>query len=337
VRASVHLPANTEATLQQTTLLGEKYVALGPPVGADGTPVQAVGSLKPGAVLPADDTENLPDVETVFGLLSNVLNGGSLGSLQTINIEITKALAGREGQVRDALKQLDTFVSGLDTQKAQIVRALDELDRFSGALARQNTTIGNALDNLPSGLKVLADEQSQFTHLLTDLSTFGKVATRVITSSRAQTVADFRDLKPVLGHLAAAGSNLPHALEVLITFPFPKAFTYDSPGDYSGLKISLDADPILCSIIDMAGLPLVDKAGQPIVKCPSMTSNGGTKSSTSGTHKPTTTKQKPGSGKLPSLPQLPLGGLKSVLPTAPTKSSGGGVLGGVLGGVGGGG
>jgi phospholipid/cholesterol/gamma-HCH transport system substrate-binding protein len=249
VKKSVHLPANAVATLEQTTLLGEKYIALSPPSGA--TPQ---GQLADGAVINDNATSNLPDVEEVFGVLSAVLNGGSLQDLQTIDLEISKALGGREQQVRSALTQVDRFVSDLDGQRHQITRALDELNRFSAALAKQNTTIADALDHLGPGLKVLADERVQFTQLLVDLSKFGQVATHIITASREQTVAGLRDLKPILARLNAAGTNLPRALELFPTYPFPKAIAGGIPGDYSGLRATFSADPLFCVLIPQ--LPL---------------------------------------------------------------------------------
>ena len=233
IKTSVHLPQNAVATLEQTTLLGEKYIAISPPATS-----AAEGQLKDGDVIAYNSTGDLPDVEEVFGVLSAVLNGGDLQDLQTINVEVTKALAGREQSVKAALTQLDHFVGDLDTQKQQIVRALTELDRFSGALAKQTGTIATALNDLGPGLKVLAD----------DLSRFGKIATHIITSSREQTVAGLRDLQPILRHLRAAGTNLPHALELLITYPFPKNIDKAVPGDYNGLYLSFNADPVVCHL-----------------------------------------------------------------------------------------
>jgi phospholipid/cholesterol/gamma-HCH transport system substrate-binding protein len=244
IKKSVHLPANAVATLEQTTLLGEKYVALSPPTDQPPT-----GTLADGAKILDSATSNLPDVEELFGVLSAVLNGGDLQDIETINLEISKALGGREQAIRSALSQVDKFVADLDGQRGQIVRALDELDRFSGALRKQNSDIATALDDLGPGLKVLADERAQFTALLTDLSKFGQVATRIITASREQTIAGLRDLKPILGHIAAAGSNLPRALELLITFPFPRDVAHGVPGDYNGLYLTFNADPLFCMIL----------------------------------------------------------------------------------------
>lgn len=245
INASVRLPANAVATLDQTTLLGEKFVALAAP----GNGIPARGRLVNGAVLPDGSTATLPDVEQVFGLLSNVLNGGDLGALQTITVELNNALTGRQAAVRNLLGQLNTFIGGLNTQKAQIVRALNQLDRLTTTLRKGDSTIATALDTLGPGLKVLADEHTQFTGLLHDLSTFGTVATRVINASRADTVAGLRDLQPILHHLAAAGSNLPRALEILVTFPFPRDIDAAAPGDYTNLEAELDLGPIVCTLL----------------------------------------------------------------------------------------
>lgn len=241
IKQSVALPENAVATLEQTTLLGEKFVAVAPPEN-----VAPEGRLVDGDVL--DSASELPSVQQVFGLLSQFLNGGDLGDLQTISVEVSKALSGRESDIRGALQQLTTFVTGLADQKHEIVRAIDGLDRFSSALASQDTTIATALDRLGPGLRVLADERAQFTALLTHLSRFGKYASRVIKASSSQTIAELRDLQPVLHHLAAAGANLPRALEILITFPFPRDVGAAAPGDYVNADISLDLGPVLCAV-----------------------------------------------------------------------------------------
>jgi phospholipid/cholesterol/gamma-HCH transport system substrate-binding protein len=347
INSTVRLPANAVATLDQTTLLGEKFVALGPP--GDGVPPH--GHLANGAVLTDGSTADLPSVEQVFGLLSNVLNGGDLGDLQTITVELTKALSGREAAVRDVLSQLTTFVSGLNTQKQQIVRALDQLDRLTSTLRQGDSTIATALTDLGPGLKVLADERAAFTGLLQHLSTFGTVATRVINASRANTIAGLRDLQPILGHLAAAGGDLPRALEILITFPFPRNIDAAAPGDYTNLEAELDLGPIICTLLSslkppkvplpggglLGGLLPNDPTGQqqetvikallgsiPLAKCDSGSSG--------------TTSTKGGGGllgggglpnlpKLPKLPPLPVPSLPPV--PVPTPSGLGGLLGGL--------
>lgn len=217
LKDSVKLPANAIADIRMTSLLGEKFVALAPP-----TTVPPEGRLTNGALIPLSRTGRSVEVEEVLGALSLILNGGSIEELQTINRELGKALSGREPQIRDLLTQLNTFIGGLNQQKSEIVRALQGLDRLSATLAAQRKTIEGALDTIGPGLKVLADQRAQLTQMLVALSQLGAVGTRIIQQSRDNTLADLAALQPILANLAAAGSNLPNALELLMTYPFPR-------------------------------------------------------------------------------------------------------------------
>ncbi len=238
VRKNVKLPANTVATLKQTTLLGEKFVALGPPPGA-----KPHGHLKHGARLTSGNTLAFPDVEQVFGLLASVLNGGGLQKVRTITTQLNAALAGHHRDVRSVLRRLNTFVGGLDDNKSQIVRALDGLDKLSSTLAQQKSTIATALTDIGPGVKVLANQRAQLVELLQGLSHLGQVATKVINASADNTAKTLRKLKPTLGKLAQAGDSVPYALELLLTFPFPKSFPRAAPGDFGGLYATLDLGP----------------------------------------------------------------------------------------------
>ena len=128
---NVVLPDNATAELKQTSLLGEKYVAL---AAADRR--AAEGRLGEGDRIPLSHTSRNPEVEEVLGAMSLLLNGGGVAQLKTIEVELNNALRGRTGDVKDLIRQLNTFVGGLDAQKAEIVRAIDSIDRLSSTLPR---------------------------------------------------------------------------------------------------------------------------------------------------------------------------------------------------------
>lgn len=235
LRKDVNLPENAQASLRQTSLLGEKFVSLDPP-----TVDAPVGRLRDGATIGLDRTTRNADVEEVLAALSLVLNGGSLEQLQTINRELVAALHGRESKVRDLLVQLNTFVGGLDKQKADIVRALDGLDKLTARLAAQRTTLETGLRDIPAGVSVIADQRAQLTQVLTGLSRLGTVAVRVINASQQNTTADLRALTPILTSLNRAGKDLPDSLELLTTYPFPKTVKEGIKGDYANLFVTGD-------------------------------------------------------------------------------------------------
>jgi phospholipid/cholesterol/gamma-HCH transport system substrate-binding protein len=238
VKTSVHLPANTQAILQETSLLGEKFVELT-------APAKPTGTLVNGASIDKGATSAYPTAEQVFGVLSTILNGGGIEKLQTISSELSAALAGREDQVRDVLSQLNTFVGGLNVQRTEITRAITGLDKLAGDLNAQSSTIATALDDLGPGLKVIADNRAQLVSLLQGLSNLGVVSNRIVTASVSDTRADLAELAPILTQLNAAGAALPGALDLLVDYPFSSLSTNAIHGDYTSLHATIDGGSTL--------------------------------------------------------------------------------------------
>jgi phospholipid/cholesterol/gamma-HCH transport system substrate-binding protein len=238
VNGNVHLPANSFAFLQQSSLLGEKYVELAAPT--DGS---AAGVLQGGSTIPISRTNRNPEVEEVLGALSLLLNGGGLNQLHTITVELNNALHGNELAVRGFLSQADTLVSNLSGERQHIAAALDGLDRLSATLAARDGQIGTVLDDLSPGLAVLDQQRGQLVALLNSLNTLSNVAVDTINKSTRNFAADVRSLAPVLRQLANAGQALPQALQVLLTYPFTDAVLRDIRGDYLNIFLSVTAAP----------------------------------------------------------------------------------------------
>ncbi|MFF4230606.1 MCE family protein [Streptomyces sp. NPDC001820] len=288
VADSVKLPANAVAELRQTSMLGEKYVALSAPAGT-----APVGRLADGARIPLSRSGRNPEIEEVLAALSALLNGGGVAQLKTITTELNEALAGRENRVKSLLKELDTFLGGLDGQRAEIIRALDGIDRLAKRLAKEKTTVAQAVDTMPPALKVLADQRRNLTRMLTSLSKLGTTGTRVINASRDDVVANLTSLRPILQQLNKAGNDLPNALELMTTYPFPRNVTDAIKGDYVNLKITADLD--LASVYGNLG----DGKGKP--NAPG----------------------KPGVPELPGAPELPeVPGVPLPRPSTPTAKPG---------------
>jgi phospholipid/cholesterol/gamma-HCH transport system substrate-binding protein len=226
VNGDVRLPANAAAMIQQSSLLGEKYVELAPPGNE-----KSEGQLGNGSDIPLSRTNRNVEVEELLGALSLVLNGGGLAQLQTINHELGIALQSRESGVKNTLTQLDTFIGGLDQQKSEINRALDSVNALAGTLAKRTATINTALDTIGPGLAVLNQQRNLLVNMLKSLARLGTVGTRIINQSAQNTVQDLKSLQPILTQLAAAGPNLAGSLDLLLTYPFPASSVIGRPGD----------------------------------------------------------------------------------------------------------
>lgn len=233
VNGSVDLPQNSHAEVEQTSLLGEKYVALIAP-GSGASPTR----LHNGSEIRFVDTTSAPEVEQVLAALSLLLNDGGLTQIQNIAAELNRALGSpqRQAAIRDLIKQLTTFVGTLDSQKSDITTALDSIDTLAATLNRQKKILTDALDTFPRALHVLSQERGELVTLLSSLSHLGSVATRVINATEGQLVESLKALDPVVTKLAATGSNFPRSLRIFGTFPFPLGVTRQLiRGDYANL------------------------------------------------------------------------------------------------------
>jgi phospholipid/cholesterol/gamma-HCH transport system substrate-binding protein len=236
VNGSVHLPANAIAEIQQSSLLGEQFIALSVPPG-----IAPAGRLADGAVIPVSRTTSNATVEQVLGALSLLLNGGGISQIHTITTQLDAALSGNEPQIRSLLVNLHTLLANLDDHKKAIEAALDGLRALSASLAARDRQIGHVLDHLTPGIQVLASQRSALVGMLVALHKLTGVAVATINASQSSLVADLTELAPTLRELANAGQNLPNALQVLLTYPFTNQVLSDVKGDYLNVFLSLRA------------------------------------------------------------------------------------------------
>ena len=235
---SLDLPDNARATIRQTSLLGEKFVSLAPPTGLE----KPRGRLENGEVIPLSRTTSNVEVEEVLSALSLLLNGGGVAQLQIITQELNKALTGNEPAIRSVLDQLNIFVGTLDKNKQQIVTAIKAVDQLAKKLNAQKATLATAIDSLPKSIATLDKQRAALVKTLQALATLGNTATRVITSSQKDLVANLNSLYPILTKLAEAGADLPKSLELLLTYPFPTNAGIAAKGDFVNLGITLDVN-----------------------------------------------------------------------------------------------
>ncbi|MDP3892923.1 MCE family protein, partial [Nocardioides sp.] len=268
IRQDVELPDNAIADIRQTSLLGEKYVALEPP--PDGR--ASADRLGEGDVIPLAATGRNPEVEEVLGALSFLLTGGGVGQLGTITHELNQVMSGRTGRLKNLLGELDSVVGTLDDQKADIINAMESLNSLSATLNAERDTIGEALDVMGPAVAVLAAQHDDLMEMLKALDELGVVGTRVIGASKDDLLKVLRDLQPVLTKLNEAGDSLPRGASLLVSFPFPKQAAEVVKGDFANTEIKLDIslenfglgdNPILPDL----PLPDVDELLKSVTRC----------------------------------------------------------------------
>jgi len=236
VKHDLVIPANVEASIGQTSLLGSMHLELNPPLGQPG-----VGRLRPGATIPLSRSSTYPSTEQTLSSLSLIINGGGLSQIGEIIHNFSAALAGRGGAVRDLINRFDTFVGTLDQQRDNIVASIQALDQLGGTFAAQHDVITQALRKLPPALDVLIKERPRLTAALDGLRKFSNTATGLINDTQADLVRNLKNLEPTVKGLAEVGPEIDTALAALAVFPFTQNFVDRAVrGDYFNLHVILD-------------------------------------------------------------------------------------------------
>lgn len=242
LKKDVDLPSNVRASIQQTSLLGEKFISLERPAEPEST------DLTDGSTIPLSQTGRNPEIEEVFSALSLLLNGGGVAQLKTISTELNKALAGREDAARSVLHQVEELARELDNNKEKIVAAIEALDALAKATNAQMGSIDAALDELPSAISSIDAQRADLVKMLKALERLGDTGVRVIRASKDNTIGIVKDLEPVLSNLADSGDKFVRAMNTILTYPFVDAAVGGSPqtarnlhqGDFVNLDVTLD-------------------------------------------------------------------------------------------------
>jgi phospholipid/cholesterol/gamma-HCH transport system substrate-binding protein len=231
------IPADVTAKVAQKSLLGAEYLAL-----ADPTPTGTAQGpfLQSGDLIGLARTGRYPETEEVLSAASMLLNGGGLAQVRTITHELNSALTGRTQDVKSFMTTVSTFTARLDRQRDNIAETLHQLDRLSRDVVNDRSKVENALTELPQGFRLLESERQQLVTTLRSIDDFGRVAHRVIGSTKVGLQRNLANLRPVTKAIAAHGKELADSFDAL-SYPFnTRAANRVVFGDYMNLITTIE-------------------------------------------------------------------------------------------------
>lgn len=236
LNGNVDLPENSTVTIGQTSLLGSLHIELAPPTGT-----APRGRLHDGSVIPLSSGGSYPSTEQTLAAVSLLLNGGGIGQIQDITTSFSTAFAGREGDLRSLITQLDQFITYANDQKNDIIAATDSLNNLVSGFAEQRPVVDRALKTVPQALDVLKKERETLVSALDQLGKFSALVADTSMQTKEALVQELKNLGPVLQSLADAGPALTRSLSFFAVYPFAKE-TLDKwfRGDYANLTAIID-------------------------------------------------------------------------------------------------
>lgn len=268
------LRRGSDFRLRYTTALGEVYV--------DVTSAESGERLADGDVLTVEETATAPSVEDTLASASLLINGGSLGQVQTIASELNNALDGRVGATRGMLREIDRFLGQTVRSTRQIDRILRALNRSSRVLDRREDTLNRALRELRPAARTLAENTDDLARLLRATERMARTTDDLVVRTREDLELIVDELGPVLDSVLGIEQELVAGLGTVnqLAGNLDRAV----PNDYLNLYFVLHATSVLSGD---AGTPANPGTGDP---------------------------GSPGQGPVPGAPGVELPGLPPVLP-----------------------
>lgn len=241
VKDDLELPANSQAVLRTTSLLGEKFIELRPRRDADGARVPASDVLTDGDVI--EEAIEAPELEFVAEEAVQVLAGVVTNDLAAIIETGAVGFGGRAAELGSLIDSLSVVSATMADQTANIVSIIDDLDQATATLAQGSGSIDQLLLNLADTTTVLAENRELTLQTLRDL-------TRLAQSQNELVFQPFRDdlerqLSQLDGLLAVVASQRG---EVATLVDWLAEFTVKAqkgiPGDFAQVYGWFQAAPL---------------------------------------------------------------------------------------------
>ncbi|MCW2589791.1 MAG: putative Mce family protein [Mycobacterium sp.] len=136
IQSSVTVPSNTRATLQQSTVLGDTYVALErPPAGESAT-----SSVVAGGRVPLAQTTSPPQLEDTLANLANFVGSGAIQRAQNTIIGINHVSPAKAGDLRNMVSRVAVDLSDLSNNIDMVDKWLDGVSGTADVMNRNVPT-----------------------------------------------------------------------------------------------------------------------------------------------------------------------------------------------------
>jgi phospholipid/cholesterol/gamma-HCH transport system substrate-binding protein len=225
VKPGIRIPRASQAQLQDTSLLGEKFVALIP----NGDPNQGPFLRSGDTITP---TSKAPELEFVAQSAIELLSAVNTTSIATLVDTGAQMVAGRQPELTSLIRDLNTVSATLASRTTQIGHVIDNLDHATQTLAAGAPDLGSLLVNLSQTSQLLAKNREQVVTDLASLTRLAKAGNYSLQKYGADIDRELRQVDVITGALAGAQGQVANLIDWLQRFVIaaPKVVGNDADG-----------------------------------------------------------------------------------------------------------
>lgn len=209
------------ASIDYLNLMGQRYVALGRPEGAQDS--EEAGRLEDGARIPLSRTRPALDLTAMFNAFEPIFELLQPGDINQLATNIVQVLQGQGPTLDHLLRQTAELTTGLVDREDTLARVVDNVTLVLDTTNEHRAEISSLVDGLDSLTAGLAKDRKRIATSLDGISRLSATTADLVGDVHAPLVdiaglsrawfghlADRRDL------LARTGSAVPQQLEVYL-------------------------------------------------------------------------------------------------------------------------
>jgi phospholipid/cholesterol/gamma-HCH transport system substrate-binding protein len=214
IQNGVQIPRGTSAQIAVTSLLGENFVRLIPPPGANLTngPFLANGA-------DIAQTSEQPQFEQVVGKAGPLIEAVAEGDAATILDAGATALNGTGPRLNTALAKSGALVEMFGRQRQELGVAVDQLATLGRSLAGGSDALGAAPDELARTTRLLDQNKGKILNAVRQLTRTARLLDDTVLATRVQRLKTMiHQLDPVLATLGGDRERLTKLIDGMVIF-----------------------------------------------------------------------------------------------------------------------
>lgn len=204
------LPQNTRAELRQATVLGDIYIALLPPA----TPAGAM--LHDGDGIPLHQTTPPDNVEDALRSMSNLVGGGTIGTLQDTVVGLNKAFPEDPAQIDRVRQKLSGVLRDLGANQQMLDEILGSTNNITTSLAANTATFDRLVTEGPGKLEGLASVTLDIIEIIVAFQPLGQHAGELLVPVSPDIMEMLSNVAPMVASVATADTTIPVVMDKMV-------------------------------------------------------------------------------------------------------------------------
>ena len=206
IETSAEIPANVEARVRRTSVLGERIIDL---VIPEATPPSGV--LVEGDII--EETSVRSDLEDLVDEGSELLGAVAATDLATMIDEGGRGFGGQGEELRGLLGNYEEIVTGFAERSDQINRLIDSAADFNETIAAQAPAHAQAVVNSRRSIEMLNEESRRLQDAIESLNRLAVGGSRILRAHSDEMVRFFDQTARILRVLASEQDSIEQFLK----------------------------------------------------------------------------------------------------------------------------